>query len=571
MTVETLNIVSIDSAFSDPNGAITDIDEPVASADGNSYGTTTENDTADFGLTNPALIGDADTVNSVTITIRAQKGGTAGNERWQVDLLIGGVVQGSQQSTGNLTTSFANYTGINDAGWNSDWTQAQLNGMQIRLTAIQAGMGGTQVTDLDCIDVDVDFTEAAAAFTPDADAFAFYENGTESGAALMYSEGEAKDVMRNHTVTADKPFHLRWRVQETTGGAGATTDDYGLRYRKNGGAWTAVTASSSNVQAAAGGLTDGDATTDRLSAGTGSFVAGEQEEVNGVVEDSQLTASNYTNHVFSLTLVEADLASGDVLEFQLTLNAGTPGMTNTVTPRLQVTDGAVMRDNLTGFNATADSTIIVTKPTSVVEGDLMVVVLELDGQSAGTIDVLAGWEEIEQNTAQVLLAGTFWKIAGPSEPSIYTFTTTGITANDDDCWACARFDGHDPTTPIDVSGQANGSSTAPQSPDITPTGTNRVILSMVAFDGNDFTQNIAPPTGSLTYLKGGERWNGSGGSAGCFWGFSVKPTAAAAGTATWASGTSDGWIAFGIAIAPEAAAVGNAPLFMHHFKQMANN
>jgi hypothetical protein len=161
MATETLIINAIDSAFSDPNGAVTDIDEAVADADGSSYGTTTENDVADFGLTTPTLIEDADTVNSVTITVRAKKGGTASNERFNVDLLIGGAVQGTQATTGNLTTSFANYTGINDTGWNSDWTLAQLTGMQVRLTAVQLGMAGTQVTDLDCIDVIVDFTEAA--------------------------------------------------------------------------------------------------------------------------------------------------------------------------------------------------------------------------------------------------------------------------------------------------------------------------------------------------------------------------------------------------------------------------
>ncbi len=163
MATETLNINTIDSAFSDPNGVVTDIDEAVASADGSSYGTTTEDDVADFGLTNPASIVDADTVNSVTITVRAQKGGTASNERFQVDLLIGSVIQGSQQTTGNLTTSFANYTGINDVGWNSDWTLAQLQGMQVRLTAVQVGMAGTQVTDLDCMDIIVDYTEASVA------------------------------------------------------------------------------------------------------------------------------------------------------------------------------------------------------------------------------------------------------------------------------------------------------------------------------------------------------------------------------------------------------------------------
>lgn len=361
MATETLNIVSIDSAFSDPNGAVTDIDEPISGADGNSYGTTTENDTADFGLTNPLLITDADTVNSVTITWRAQKGGTAGNERWQLDLLIGGVVQGTQQSTGNLTTSFANYAGINDAGWNSDWTLAQLQGMQVRATAIQAGMGGTQVTDIDCGDVIVDFT-VATSFTPDFKASRFYADGTESGSSALAAQDT--DIIVN-TTAADQQVQLRLRVDETGGAAGASTDDYALEVSKNSGAYAAITASSSNVKAdTASTLSDGSATTNRVTEGisdpgAGSFVAGEQEAANGVVEDRQLTADNFTEHVFAITVVRADVASGDTLDFRITLNAGAPGMANTVIPRIVVYETQTFVDfDGTDFLDTVDASSV---------------------------------------------------------------------------------------------------------------------------------------------------------------------------------------------------------------------
>lgn len=84
-----------------------------------------------------------------------------------------------------------------------------------------------------------------------------------------------------------------------------------------------------------GSLTDGNATTNRLGAGTGSFVAGEISE-DGLVDNHQITASNYTEHLYSLTLVSAQLANNDTLDFRVLRNGATTGMTYTVTPRITV-------------------------------------------------------------------------------------------------------------------------------------------------------------------------------------------------------------------------------------------
>ena len=172
-------------------------------------------------------------------------------------------------------------------------------------------------------------------FDPDADAFRLYDDGTESGS----SPKAAQDTDIILDATGDAQFHLRYRVQETGGVSGASTDDYALEVSKNSGAFAAVTGASSNVQSdTASGLVADAVTTNRatdgITDGTGSFVAGEQEETNGVIEDRQLTASNFTEHVWACKLIDADLGAGDTLDFRMTLNGGSPGMTNSVTPRV---------------------------------------------------------------------------------------------------------------------------------------------------------------------------------------------------------------------------------------------
>ncbi len=186
--------------------------------------------------------------------------------------------------------------------------------------------------------------EVAVVFDPDSDAFRFYSDGTESGS----SPKAAQDIDIELDATGDAQFHVRYRVQNQGAAAGLTTDDYALEVSKNSGSFVAVTASSSDVQSdTASGLTADGATTNRgtngITDGTGSFVAGEQEETNGVIENHQLTASNFTEHVWACKLIDTDLGDGDTLDFRITLNAGSPGMTNTVTPRISTpTFGRIM-------------------------------------------------------------------------------------------------------------------------------------------------------------------------------------------------------------------------------------
>lgn len=166
-------------------------------------------------------------------------------------------------------------------------------------------------------------------------AYRFYAEGTESGSTAAAAENTAASV---NVFSGNADLHLRVRLDETGSGAisGATTDDYQLQYSKNGGAFANVNGASSNVIGFdSGNLTDGNATTQRLTAGGGSFVAGEISE-DGLVDDRQLTANNHTEHLYTVRFVSADLADGDAITFRVLLNGATTNVTYSQTPTVNV-------------------------------------------------------------------------------------------------------------------------------------------------------------------------------------------------------------------------------------------
>lgn len=182
-------------------------------------------------------------------------------------------------------------------------------------------------------------------FAPDVSHFRFYEDGTESGSSPVADE-DTNVTGRN--VDSDSQIHLRLMVDELGDGdiGGASTDDYDLQFRMNGGgSWVVPTGATTLVQIdTASSLTDAGATTNRatngLTDGAGSFIAGEQCEANAEVTDFEHTANNFTEHVWALLLISADLSDTDFIEFRLRLNAGNPGMGNTQVPRITVTKTA---------------------------------------------------------------------------------------------------------------------------------------------------------------------------------------------------------------------------------------
>ena len=174
-----------------------------------------------------------------------------------------------------------------------------------------------------------------ATFLPALSGWRFYNSdGTHATATPM--EAEDTDVtydIDDGTIS----FHFRYQLQETGGASGASTDDYGVEIDHNGGGYAAPDAFSAIVPDS-DGLVDGASTDRRLSVGSGSFINGEQVEANNIVDNHQLTASNFTDHVVMYTILFDRVSAGDTIDFRITLNGGAPGMAQTVTPRLDVID-----------------------------------------------------------------------------------------------------------------------------------------------------------------------------------------------------------------------------------------
>ncbi len=166
----------------------------------------------------------------------------------------------------------------------------------------------------------------------DQAAFRFYEDGSEAGSTAIAAQNS--NVTRDPNT--DAYLLLRLRIQETLGSDGAATDDWRLQYSKNGGGYTDVNAvSSNNVRGFdSASLTDQGATTNRLTGGSGSFVAGLVSE-DALADNLQITGNNFTEFLFPLQLAVSDLAHADTLDFRLLIN-GAVLDTYTVTPRITI-------------------------------------------------------------------------------------------------------------------------------------------------------------------------------------------------------------------------------------------
>jgi hypothetical protein len=106
-------------------------------------------------------------------------------------------------------------------------------------------------------------------------------------------------------------------------------------------------------------LTDAGATTNRLGAGTGSFVAGKISE-DGIVDDHQLTASNYTEYLYSLSISSSLTSYADTLDFRILRNS--LAQNYTVTPRITVSKTLTKTSTLVdNFNDNSQDVLLWSK------------------------------------------------------------------------------------------------------------------------------------------------------------------------------------------------------------------
>lgn len=142
------------SAVDEGSGAPDDADK-ITAADNNI--------TDEFEVQDSARV-DADTITRVDIKVRARATG-GGNNSIQAQLVIGGVSQGNVQQALVNDDPFTTFT-LNTAGWNSDWTAAQLDGMRVIVKSIQSGMPTSAGWEVSMVELIVTYTPGGPGGTP---------------------------------------------------------------------------------------------------------------------------------------------------------------------------------------------------------------------------------------------------------------------------------------------------------------------------------------------------------------------------------------------------------------------
>jgi hypothetical protein len=201
---------------------------------------------------------------------------------------------------------------------------------------------------------------------------------------------------------------------------------------------------------------------------------------------------------------------------------------------------AVQSSQSTPF-ASANS-VVITKPSGVVVGDLLIAQIVIEGGNGVSVTPPSGWNAITQvNNGGEIGVAVFWKIATSTEvaASNFTFTlsTTVRTAG-----GMVRIDGHSSGIPIwtSLGASVTNSATPSFANSITPAVANSLIMMFVgASDTNGSataSYAIATSNPSWTEVWDQATVNGSGFSMGAAYGLRSQVTATGNSSCAFAGG-----------------------------------
>ena len=235
--------------------------------------------------------------------------------------------------------------------------------------------------------------------------FRFYDS---SGTAVAAQDTDPT------TLTTDTAY--RFMVQIDNGGdIDETSWTYEIQYNLNAAGWNNITTSSSVVKAVGAGLTDTSATSDTLTGGLGTFVAGENS-TDGVTAAMVITTGNHTEHQFGIEIISTDVVDGDSIDIRCTNNSYTALDAYTSNPTITVNEPAATQtinaDYLASAATVAQPTL--SYPPQTLNADYLasasaVYDPTLSGIATITADYLASASAVYQSafTAEVTLTSDY--------------------------------------------------------------------------------------------------------------------------------------------------------------------
>ncbi len=216
--------------------------------------------------------------------------------------------------------------------------------------------------------------------------------------------------------------------------------------------------------------------------------------------------------------------------------------------------GAIVQRGTATTGNTTGTSLLIAKPTGVVQGDVMLVNIAQVGNNT-TDPLLSGWTVIDSAD---LAGGTprygavLYKVAGASEPASYTFALgTGVSSAVGDIVA---FSGVDTNTPLDAAGtiSVQASQVGVVATSITTASSNTAVMmfGMAANSSPTWSGWTTNGAGSLVELYDNQSGSGSGNaSVGAAWAIKGAVGATGAGAATLSAAERNGGILVALKVA----------------------
>lgn len=191
--------------------------------------------------------------------------------------------------------------------------------------------------------------------------------------------------------------------------------------------------------------------------------------------------------------------------------------------------------------ATATGTttsLTITKPTGVVQNDLLVATLAARGSTS--ITAPAGWTQVQQtNNGTNQTLAIFYRVASASDIAATNYNFN-LSANIGVAGAILRYTGVDPRFPIDVSATATGTSANATAPTVTTTVADTTVVRVAGIPNNGSITAFPPGTASRVNLV--QNPGGTANDTRLGVADAVQAAAGATGTAAFTN-TSGAWVA----------------------------
>ena len=127
-------------------------------------------------------------------------------------------------------------------------------------------------------------------------------------------------------------------------------------------------------------------------------------------------------------------------------------------------------------NGTGATSLAVTKPTGVAEGQLLLATVTAAG--TGAVTAPSGWGAIRSLTQASTIQLTYYKVAGASEPSSYSWSLGSKRAA---AGGIVAYSGVNQTVPIDATATATGASGNASAPSATTSASGDLVLAAASF------------------------------------------------------------------------------------------